>query len=554
MPVDICSDRPVAAPLPAGNTSGHPCGTTLDAETRCVSRPQHHRVTRPKHAVVSVRAMPGPARERVRERLRLGARTQLVGLDRRSLGFTDVVAQSVAVMAPCAAAATIPMLLGQANAPLVWCVVTATVLCALVASTLGVFASRVVAPGALYTYAAKGLGPGAGAATAAAMTLGYGSLAMFTLSQTAAYGLRIFGLGAPSTLTTCLAVAGIAVVMGVVLIRGVRVSARVGLIIEAVAVAGLLALVGVLVTRNWDHMSVRAAVAVPTGWSHYLAGVAVATCGIIGFESAATLSVEAKRPLRTIPRAINVSLALGAVVVLIATLAQAGGANVLDGISALGEGNVDVLTASIGASWVAPLVNLGVCASFLACALASTTALTRTLLSLAREGVLPSRLGYTHPRFKTPVVGVVVSLLVMVAVIVVSLAAGASESSMRGSMAAAPAIGFMVAYVLVCVAAPAFLRKTGELQRRAAVTAWLAAVGFGGILVVFVATNIGGIWAPGIIGALVWLALAAVGYGALRRVRPLVTAHMGIHETPMRSEVFSGHLESDTAVSGGPSR
>ena len=144
-------------------------------------------------------------------------------------------------------------------------------------------------------------------------------------------------------------------------------------------------------------MSVRSAVAVPTGWSHYLAGVAVATCGIIGFESAATLSVEAKRPLRTIPRAINASLLVGAVVVLIATLAQAGGATVLDGISALGEGNVDVLTESIGASWVAPLVNLGVCASFLACALASTTALTRTLLSLARESVLPSRLGYTHP-------------------------------------------------------------------------------------------------------------------------------------------------------------
>lgn len=125
---------------------------------------------------------------------------------------------------------------------------------------------------------------------------------------------------------------------------------------------------------------------------------------------------------------------------------------------------------------------------------------------------------------------------------------------MRGSMAAAPAIGFMVAYVLVCVAAPAFLRKTGELQRRTTVIAGLAAVGFGGILVMFVATNIGGTWAPGIIGAFVWLALAAVGYVTLRRMRPLVTARIGIHETPMRSEVFSGHLEADAAVSGGPSR
>ena len=446
------------------------------------------------------------------------------------------------------------MLLGQANAPLVWCVVTATVLCALVASTLSVFASRVVAPGALYTYAAKGLGPAAGAATAAAMTLGYGSLAMFTLSQAAVYGLRIFGVTSPSTVTTSLAIAGIAVLMAVLLIRGIRVSARVGLVIEAVAVAGLLALVGVLVVRNWDHMSLRAAVAGPAGWSNYFAGVAVATCGIIGFESAATLSVEAKRPLRTIPRAISTSLLIGSVVVLIATLAQSGGATVLDGISALGEGDISGLTATVGAAWVAPLVNVGVCASFLACALASTTALTRTLLSLAREGVLPARIGYTHPRFKTPVVGVVVSLLAMVAVIVVALACGASESAMRGSMASAPAIGFMVAYILVCIAAPVFAHRTGELQKRTAVVACLAALGFGGILVVFVATNISGQWAPGIIGALSWLVVAAVGYLALRRLRPPVTARIGIHETPMRSEVFSGHVDSDAILSGGPPR
>lgn len=125
---------------------------------------------------------------------------------------------------------------------------------------------------------------------------------------------------------------------------------------------------------------------------------------------------------------------------------------------------------------------------------------------------------------------------------------------MRGSMASAPAIGFMVAYILVCIAAPVFAHRTGELQKRTAVVACLAALGFGGILVVFVATNISGQWAPGIIGALSWLVVAAVGYLALRRLRPPVTARIGIHETPMRSEVFSGHVDSDAILSGGPPR
>lgn len=446
------------------------------------------------------------------------------------------------------------MLLAQAGAPLVWSVVTATVLCGLVAVTLGAFASRMVAPGALYTYAAKGLGPTAGTATAAAMALGYGSLGMFALSQTATFGLRIFGVQAPSTLVTCLAVLLIAVGAAVVLIRGVRVSARVGLITEAAAVAVLLTVVGVLVARNRAQISVHTIVAAPSGWSHYLAGVAVATCGVIGFESAATLSVEAKRPLRAIPRAIVVSLAVGSVVVLLATIAQSGGTTVLQAISALGEGDLDDLTSAIGAAWVAPIVNLGVCASFLACALASTTALTRMLLSLSREGVLPARLGSTHPRFKTPVTGVVVTIAVMVVVIVAALLAGASESTIRGSMASAPAIGFMVGYILVCVAAPVFLRRTGEFEVRTAVIAVLAAICFAGILVVFVVTNIGGAWGPGIIGALVWLGLAAIGFAALRRFRPDVVTHVGIHETPMRSEVFSGHVESEGAATGAPPR
>lgn len=487
---------------------------------------------------------------RLRGRLRLGARSELAGLDRRALGFTDVVAQSVAVMAPCAAAATIPLLLGQAGAPLVWSVVTATILAALVSVTLGAFASRMVAPGALYTYAAKGLGPTAGAAAAAAMVLGYGSLGMFALSQTASFGLRAIGVAQPSTLQSCATVIGIGLCVAVVLIRGVRISARVGLITEAVAVAVLLGVVGVLVSRTWSDYDAAQLVAAPGGWSHYLGGVAVAICGLIGFESAATLSVEAKRPLRTIPRAITSSLAVGAVVVLVATIAQAGNVTVLQAVSALGEGDTDALTEVIGASWVLPVVNLGVTASFFACVLASTTALTRMLLSLAREGVVPARLGTTHPRFKTPVIGVVSMVALMATIVVGAVLAGASEDAIRGSMASAPAIGFMTGYVLVCAAAPVFLRRTGELQLRIAVIAVAAAVAFAGILVVFVVGNIDGQWAGGIIGALIWFALTAVGYLVVRRTRPDEVARIGIHETPTRSQVWSGHL--DDAMPAGP--
>ncbi|MFT4042967.1 MAG: APC family permease [Gordonia sp. (in: high G+C Gram-positive bacteria)] len=494
--------------------------------------------------------MPRPAERRLRGRLRLGARTELAGLDRRTLGLTDVVAQSVAVMAPCAAAATVPMLIGQIGGPLIWSVLTATVLAGLVAWTLGAFASRMAAPGALYTYAAKGLGPAAGLVAAAATVLGYGSLGMFALSQTAFYGLRVFGIDHPSPVIFCITTIGIGLCAATVLIRGIRISARIGLITEAIAVAVLLAVVVVVVIRSRTQLSVHGVIAAPGGWSDYLGGTAVATCGLIGFESAATLSVESKRPLRTIPRAIVWSLVVGCVVVLFATIAQSAGSVVLQAVSAIGEGDSGELARAIGVAWVAPVANLGVCASLLACALASTTALTRTLLSLAREGVIPARLGATHPRRKTPAVGVTATMTAMVVVIILAVAGGASESTIRGSMVSAPAIGFMASYALVCAAAPRFLRRTGEPQLGLTIIAIIAAAAATVILIVFVTTNIDTQWAPGVIGALAWFMLAAIGYGVLRSRRPGQLRRIGIHETPTRTEVFSGHLDP-VAVTGG---
>lgn len=494
------------------------------------------------------------AGRRARVRLRLGARSQLAGLDRRTLGFGDVVAQSVAVMAPCAAAATIPMLVSQSGGPLVWSVIGAAVLSALVAVTLGAFASRMAAPGALYTYVAKGLGSTSGLITAAAMVLGYGALGVLMLSQMSWYGLRLIGVDDPGPAQICVAATALAVLCAVLLIRGIRFSARVGLVVESVAVVVLLAVVVALLVRTSPHSSLSAMVAGPDRMTDLFSGVAIAVCGLVGFESAATLSVEARRPLRTVPRAMRVSLGIGVVVVVLATAAQAGNPSVLEAIAGLGSGDLGVLTRELGVGWVTPIVYIGVCASILACMLASTTALTRTLLSLSREGVVPAPLGRTHPRYKTPVVGVVVSVALIAAVVVVSIFAGASANSVRGSMASAPAIAFLVAYALVCVAAPVFLYRTGELQPRIVVAAALGSVGIVTILVVFIVTNIGGAWWPGILAAVAWLVIAALGCVVLRVVRPELLARVGIHETPTRSEVWSGHLDTDDIAVVGPTR
>ncbi|MCP2195122.1 Amino acid transporter [Williamsia deligens] len=455
-----------------------------------------------------------------------------------------MAAQSVSVMAPCAAGATVPLLIAESGAAVVSSILIAVLLAGLVSRVLTEFTSRMAAPGVLYTFAAKGLGSGAGFATAAAMVLGYGALTMFTLTEAAAYALRAVGVDRPTVGTLIAVLVGVAAISAVILLRGIRLSARVSLVVEAIAVAILLvvALVVVMTVRGDGDVGDVVVVA-PTGVADFATGVALATCALIGFESAASLSVEARRPLRSIPRAIRGSLVVGAVVVVIASVAQAVARSAVTPAPHGSAASLDRLVERIGDGWLAPIVDIGVVASFVACALACVTALARLLLSLSREGVISPRFGSTHVRFKTPTFAITASLVIVTATPVLMTLAGVDLRAMTGSLATASVIGFITSYVAVSVAAPFFLHRVGELRPSVAVTAGVAAAAFGGIEVVFVGVVLGTDWALGAIGALSWFAATLVVYVVLRRSRPDALAGIGIHETPTRADIWRGHAE-----------
>ncbi|WP_299572167.1 APC family permease [uncultured Williamsia sp.] len=482
--------------------------------------------------------VPSPQQPEVMPR---GARSRLAGLDRRSLGRADVAAQSVAVMAPCAAGATVPLLIAESGAALVGSIVVAVLLAGLVSRVLTEFASRLTAPGALYTYAAKGLGATAGFATAAAMILGYGALAMFTLTESAAYLLRVVGVDRPSAAIVVTTIVLVGAGSTVVLLRGIRASARVGLVVELAAVAILLVVAIVVMAAVPGGVDLTQLTATPTGLGDFATGVALATCALIGFESAASLSVEARAPLRSVPSAIRGSLVFGAVVVLVVAVAQDVGR--ASASSSVGDGNIDVLLGRVGGAWFAPVVDVGIVASFLACTLASVTALARLLLSLSREGLLPPGIGSTHVRFKTPVVAIASAMAVIVAVPAIATVCGAGLRSMTGSLAAAPVIGFIASYVIVSVAAPVFLYRLGELRVRTVTVAAAAAVSFGVVGIVFVAAIMGTDWGLGAIGALLWFLAAAVTYVVVRTRHPDRLRGIGLHDTPTRADLWSGHAD-----------
>jgi amino acid transporter len=96
------------------------------------------------------------------------------------------------------------------------------------------------------------------------------------------------------------------------------------------------------------------------------------------------------------------------------------------------------------------------------------------------------------------------------------------------------ACGFLLAYVLVCAAAPVFLRRIGELTWPAVAVSVVLVPILLAVLVVFVA---GSPWSVPVLGAL--LVAGVAGYVALRVRRPAALAAIGVYDETTTDDVLT---------------
>ncbi|GAB2461858.1 APC family permease [Xylanimonas ulmi] len=482
----------------------------------------------------------------MRSRPVVAVRSPVHGLARRSLPALDVLAQPVSAVAPAAAATTLPLLVATVagGGSVLASVTIALALAGAVAACVNQFTRRIAATGSLYTFVVRGLGPRAGVVTGVAMLLGYGFITMFALAGGGWYAQLLLARawpslahdGAAGDLPALVVVVGLGAVAWWVLRRGIRRSARVALVAEVVSMTLIGALVvALLVTAGPPSAS---ALTPHTSPGDVAVGAVVALTAFVGFESAATLGAEARRPFRTVPRAI-IWTALGAgVLYLGAAAAQLVGYAQVGLDLAAGVSPSDELTAAFGVGWAGPVLDVGVVASFLACAIASSTALVRVLFTMAREGLVPSALGRAHPEHGTPSTALAIALPVLTAAPVVAVMAGARLWPTMQALLVVSAGGYVTAYALVCAAVPAFLVRVGEVTRPAVVLAGVTATALGGALLATLALQTG---AARRAGAALFVALllagAAMGLGRLRR-RPHLRARLGVHDEPVVADLL----------------
>ena len=236
----------------------------------------------------------------------------------------------------------------------------------------------------------------------------------------------------------------IVLLLTVVLVRGIRESARTNNIMVLVKITAILLFIGFGLSfvhpSNYHPFS-------PNGFSGVLAGGSIIFFTYIGFDSVSTASEECKNPRRDVPIGIVATL-------IVCTILYIGVAAVLTGMvpwqTVAGDGAPVVnalkrLSLTPGGHrlhWVRLIVVLGAIVGMISSILVFQLGQARVWFAMSRDKLLPDVFCKIHPKYRTPAVAT------WIAGFLVALPAGLFDV---GTFAEMSNIGTLFAFVLVSI-------------------------------------------------------------------------------------------------------
>lgn len=322
------------------------------------------------------------------------------------------------------------------------------------------------------------------------------------------------------------------------MVRGIRTSAWSTLLMESSSNGILAVLMVVYFAFNAPKISIGSVFAWNGHFDSLSIGIVVAISAFVGFESPTTLGGEANKPFVSVPRAITWTPILAGVLYLLAATAQD---------VALKEAPASITASPTPLSDMlsrtspvfAAVLDLGIAASWFACAIASMNALARIFFCMGREGVAPRIVGRTHPAFRTPSMAIMLVMPVVAAVPLVIIISGASPEQGLGNLFMLAAYGYLGSYFLASASLPFFLRRIGEDTYATWILGAATALVLGAVLWNAATVSIGAGSPQAVIygGVLV----ASVIYTAFLRFRlPERLASVGIYDETRESDLFNG--------------
>ncbi|MFZ0745934.1 MAG: amino acid permease [Terracidiphilus sp.] len=237
----------------------------------------------------------------------------------------------------------------------------------------------------------------------------------------------------------------IVMILTVILVRGIRESARTNNILVMVKITAILVFIfaaaSFIKPRYWHPF-------MPNGWTGVLTGGSIIFFTYIGFDSVSTAAEECKNPQRDLPFGILSTL-------VACTLLYGGVAIVLSGIvpwqTVMGDAapvvnSLKRLYLEYGGErlhWVRLFVLIGALLGMISSILVFQLGQARVWFAMSRDRLLPSVFSNIHPRFRTPAVAT------WVAGFVVGIPAGLLDI---GTVSNLSNIGTLFAFVLVSIA------------------------------------------------------------------------------------------------------
>ena len=257
----------------------------------------------------------------------------------------------------------------------------------------------------------------------------------------------------------------------IVLVVGIRESAKFNIAMVAVKLAAVLFVIGVgmfyIDPVNWHPFAPYGY----TGLSFFgktisgqtdaggrplgmLAGSALAFFAYIGFDSVSTHAEEARRPNRDVPIAIVASL-------FICTILYVAVVAVLTGMVPYSKlevaAPVAAAFAQVGLGWAKVLIAVAGVAGITSVLLVMMLSQPRVLLAMARDGMLPpSFFGDIHERFRTPW-----KSTILTGIFVGSMAAFLPITVLLNLVN----MGTLMAFAIVCMAVLIMRRTNPEAER-----------------------------------------------------------------------------------------
>jgi amino acid transporter len=172
------------------------------------------------------------------------------------------------------------------------------------------------------------------------------------------------------------------------------------------------------------------------------------------------LGEETSEPLRAIPRAILTAVVAAIVYYVFVTWMISVGYGVANsGAWAKDPAALDTLATRYVGNWLSVIIDFAVAASGFVAALGGLHLTSRTLFAMGREGGLPRAFAWTHPRFRTPWVGIATGLAVT-ALLGATLARHYGPLTFFFFLATTATLGILATYILVALAGIVFFGRS----------------------------------------------------------------------------------------------